>query len=127
MRFIICIIMTIFFLDSVSAALYQRDAQSWLGAHINSLIKSWGAPDIKIKRRNGDTVLIYRRVTTRVENFQGSPEIGVNVSAGGRPVIVTSPYPNPTYNHDLSLNCDIEFDADQHGIIFSTKMAGPGC
>lgn len=120
------ILFIILILLSINA--FARDAYQWQGANINSLMKQWGAPDIHIKRKNGSSILIYHIETYRAGvPLQGSPAVGVNVSASGKPVIVTSPYPNPTINQSVSLYCDIEFTANSQGVIISIKMRGSGC
>lgn len=107
---------------------YTQSPQRMRGASVNTLIKQWGEPDMKIISRTGSTFYIYK---TRV--YKGyipprtaNPAIGVN-TATGRPVIVTEPLPDTLMPGPESLYCDTIFEAGKQGKIVSIQVKGTGC
>lgn len=126
MRILISLLIFNFlFVFVVTANAYPQSAYGWRGYNVNSLIQSWGTPDIKIVNAYGNTVLIYNIKTYETHNRQYSPSVGVNVNSAGRPVIVTS---SPSMNTtDISLTCSVKFTVDKRGTIINTQMEGEGC
>src|SRR5689334_11093900 len=98
MRFFIWLAILIVFASSA----FSQPVRSWLGSDANLLISDWGSPDLKIIQSNGNTLLIYNVVTYRTHNTLYSPQVGVNVGSGGRPVIVVSPTDTLNQQQDIS-------------------------
>jgi hypothetical protein len=107
---------------------YTQIARNWRGTNVQNLLEEWGAPDIKVPRAEGTTVYIYKKVRTSAPSANPGPRIGVNVSATGRPIIVTSPGTNPAWGQDtLSLTCVYTFIVNAKGIITQMQAKGSGC
>lgn len=127
MRLLISLALIIFLSACASTANYYTSTlNSWRGSHANALVKTWGTPDTKIVNPNGSMVFIYKTKSYATSRTQGSPNIGVNVSSTGRPVIV-SPTGNKGLSRSLTINCLAVFQVDKNGRISSTEVRGKGC
>jgi hypothetical protein len=107
---------------------YSTTVNSWNGASAASLMKAWGEPDQVIPGEHGTKFLVYKTTGYSAMGGQPSPSIGVNMSAKGRPVIVTIPNTNNAINRGaLSLNCITIFEVNAKNIVIHTEYKGSGC
>jgi hypothetical protein len=108
---------------------YQSTVGSWRGGNVASLTKRWGKPDIKVVGQSGNTFYIYRSKINRQEiNTIASPQVGVNTTAYGHPVIVTTPPSNLSWGRsNTALYCSAAFEVNAQGHIVSAESKGSGC
>ena len=106
---------------------YSSTVESWQGAKAKDLIKTWGSADIQATGPNGYTAYVYKTESYRANSTVGSPQIGVNFTPGGRPIIVSQPNLAPNGNRGMGLVCTTLFTANPQGIITDTLVKGTGC
>src|SRR5579862_6679248 len=112
---------------STNTNYYTSSVQSWKGENVRALIARWGKPDYRVAVTNGHSLLSYHLQSYSAYIPPTSPEIGVN-TRGGRPVIVTEPTTNNTWNRGaLSLTCNVLIEIDERGTIVRTKVVGNSC
>lgn len=106
---------------------YTPTVKGWQGGSAANLVKAWGMPDTKATGANGDTIYIYKSESYHAYDTPSSPNIGVNVSSSGRPIIITQPNTNFTANRGMSITCTAIFTTNSKGIITETNILGRGC
>lgn len=107
---------------------YQSTVKSWQGANANSLVKRWGKPDIKVVGQSGNTYYIYRTKLYKENRSYFTPQVGVNVSPTGHPVIVAnSPTTYNMRSSSTALYCSAAFEVTPGGTIVSAETKGTGC
>jgi hypothetical protein len=107
---------------------YSNTVASWDGASAASLIQAWGPADQVIPGQHGTKYLIYKSTGYSAMDGRASPAIGINMSAKGRPVIVTTPNTNSAINRGtLTLNCITIFEVNAKNTIIHTEYKGNGC
>src|SRR5436190_11269708 len=107
---------------------YTDTVQSWRGGSASILIKHWGKPDIKVVGQSGNTFYIYRsKVYPKMTNYYG-PQVGVNNSAQGHPVITMAPPANFTSTPSTTpLYCVAAFEVTSKGQVVGAETKGSGC
>ncbi|TAK74761.1 MAG: hypothetical protein EPO11_06430 [Gammaproteobacteria bacterium] len=106
---------------------YTKTIGTWRGGNANTLVKTWGMPDDKVVGANGNTVYVYK--TSSYNPSLGpspGPTVGVNISASGRPVMITDPNTNQ-WSRDMSISCVTAFAVNQQGIITDIQSRGNHC
>lgn len=107
---------------------YQQAVQSWEGANVQGLIKTWGSPDKRVVGPTGNTVLVYQNQSYSAYNSMSSPAIGVHFSGTGHPVITTAPSTNNSVTRGaMTLTCITVFEVDRKGTIVDTSTQGNSC
>jgi hypothetical protein len=128
MRFIILLGLSILLSGcGTTTNYYTQTAQSWKGASLNSLSKSWGRPDQTVADRQGSTIYVYKSESYQRSNTMVSPSMGVNNGGNGRPVIVSDSNANANWNRNMSLSCVTYFIANSKHVITDVKTAGNNC
>jgi hypothetical protein len=108
---------------------YSAILQSWIGAHVDDLVLSWGPPQASFDLSTGGKVLQY-------EESRNVYVPGVSYST---PVTTYQPglygalIPSTTYvqqqtpgeNHTYS--CKTTFTADKNGVIYDWRWEGNDC
>lgn len=107
---------------------YTDTVQSWRGGSASTLIKRWGKPDIKLVGQSGNTFYIYRsKVYPKMTSYNG-PQVGVNTSSKGHPVITMAPPASFTsMTSNTPLYCVAAFEVTAKGQIVGAETKGSGC
>lgn len=129
MRFITCfsLVALLAGCTSMTTNYYTQTVQGWRGGNANTLVKRWGAPDQKITGPNGNTAYVYKTESYQASNIGTSPEVGVNFTPGGKPVIITKSNPNFHTSRGLSITCVTVFVANAKGVITDVQAQGRNC
>lgn len=106
---------------------YSSTVKSWQGASAKDLVKAWGSADVQATGPNGYTAYVYKTESYRANNTVVSPQIGVNFTPGGRPILISHPNLAPNGNRGMGLVCTTLFTANPQGIIIETSANGTGC
>lgn len=129
MRFLmgICLIMLLVSCTNSTENYYTPTVKSWRGAHLTTLLKTWGYPDKKINRQDQHTFYVYYTESNYHYPAPSSPGIGLNIGARGLPV-VTTPNTNMTWNRgNKALVCLTIFEVLPNGKIIDTQIQGDQC
>lgn len=126
MRLILGFIL-IFILSSCASTTnyYTPTVNSWRGANINTLLKTWGVPDNKLTGPAGNIVLVYNQQRFNTSMGATSPSVGVTFTPGGTPIMTTIPNTNFTATRGMTAICTTLFVADAKGTITQIKSSGP--
>lgn len=107
---------------------YTSTIQSWKGASATSLQKRWGKPDIKVVGQSGNTFYIYRSKVYPQHHEVYGPQVGVNTSAKGHPVITMAPPGGFGFGQQSTpLYCSAAFEVTPQGTIVGAEAKGSGC
>ncbi|MHB1222228.1 MAG: hypothetical protein ACYC0J_09560 [Gammaproteobacteria bacterium] len=106
---------------------YSSTVRSWQGANAHDLVKTWGSADIQATGPNGYTAYVYKTESYRAYNTVVSPQIGVNFTPSGRPILISQPNLAPNASRGMGLVCTTLFTANPKGIIIDTAVNGTGC
>lgn len=112
---------------STTVNYYPQTLNTWRGASIHSLVERWGHPNTKVVRSDGNVIYIYKTESYHYANTAASPEVGINVSKTGRPVIITRTRTDAWTRGTTAFPCYATFETNRQGQILKTSAQGTGC
>lgn len=129
MRYLLLTLIAMLSACATTASNYTQTVDTWRGGNIKTLFARWGSPDDQAVGPGGNTGYFYTKTTSRRYPVMQSPGVGVNTTAQGHPVIVST---NPAIMNgrdrgSMSLTCTAIFITNAKGIIVNTKTQGIGC
>jgi hypothetical protein len=102
---------------------YTQSLDKWRGRDVNQLLAAFGTPNLKMPAAQGNTLYRYKIETYSSPGGPLSPQVGVNVSRSGRPVIVSATSTNGNRGA-IALNCYRNFLVNSQGIIVKAQSQG---
>lgn len=88
---------------------YEKNLQSWVGAHSDELVSSWGPPTRERPLSGGGQVLEYSR------------------GGSSRQTLICHPSRPACFSNDVYLSCTTRFRTDSSGIITNWVWEGNDC
>jgi len=104
---------------------FTQTVSSWHGSHVNTLTQYWGKPGKKVTTLSGSTMYVYKKQELRLGNGNRNPQIGVNYSKGGSPVVTTQT--NTQWNNGMTLFCIVAFEVNKQGVVVDEQTQGNNC
>lgn len=127
MRYFIGFLLTILLSSCAMTNYYTKTVASWHGANATTLVNRWGRPDEKIIGPHGNSIYVYKTISYKQNSAPASPMIGVTFGADGKPIIITIPNTNNTWNRGMSISCVAVFMVNKQNIVTETKVQGNNC
>ncbi len=106
---------------------YAKTIASWRNKPASLLVQRWGKPDLRMPGPQQTTLYGYESPSYQSSMSSASPQIGVNVSQSGRPIIVSLPQMPEAGNRNANPHCFSIFLANERGLIIDTHVQGVSC
>ena len=108
---------------------YERILESWVGAHVDDLVHSWGPPDYAFELSSGGKIIEYE--ATRNVFIPGSsfstPITTVSRNPDGSIVTSTTYVQHHTHAQNFTKSCTTRFNVETDGTIAEWEWEGNDC
>jgi hypothetical protein len=108
---------------SIQGNYYNQTIDSWDGANVSTLLKTWGKPDKKLNTLSGSTVYVYKKQENRRPN-NATKKVDVKYKPAGTSAITAH---KTRWNNGMTLFCIVAFEVNNQGTIIDTQTQGNNC
>jgi hypothetical protein len=133
LKYIFFVTLFFFAVSCATTAKYEKLLDSWMGANVNELIRSWGAPNSSYEMSNGNKILTYMRSRSGSIPIYNQPQStthqGTIYGSGGMTNYSgtsTSTYGTTTYI-PVTWSCKTEFTVNAQETIINWRWQGNNC
>jgi hypothetical protein len=105
---------------------YAATLQTWQGAPVDDLVKTWGLPDQVVANANHTSNYIYTSKSEQKFPYPTSNQFVTVINKNGMAIGSAVPGLN-TDPSVLTLHCTTIFNIDNHNMIIGTQHGGGNC